>query len=104
MFIKRKKNRSGTVSVVVAEKILGTYKEHVTIGIAKNTEDIDILMSKARDWSDREEERRQSRLDLFGEERKRCEEELVSTERLLSCISNSRTILICKPKRHNSEK
>ena len=27
MFIKRKKNRSGTVSIVVAEKISGYYKE-----------------------------------------------------------------------------
>ena len=30
MFIKRKKNRSGTVSIVVAEKISGYYKELIT--------------------------------------------------------------------------
>ena len=88
MFIKRKKNRSGTVSVVVAEKILGTYKEHVTIGIAKSPEEIDAFVSKARDWINREEERRQPRLDLFGEERRKCEEELSSAEQVLSYITN----------------
>ena len=70
MFIKRKKNRSGTISVVVAEKKSGIYKELITIGIAKDPEDIDSLMSKAREWIDREQERRHPRLDLFGEDRK----------------------------------
>ena len=37
MFVKRKKNRSGTTSVVVAEKSRGNYKELVTIGIAKDS-------------------------------------------------------------------
>ena len=65
MFIKRKKNRSGTISVVVAEKNSGIYKELITIGIAKDPEDLDSLMSKAREWIDREQERRHPRLDLF---------------------------------------
>ena len=37
MFVKRKKNRSGTTSVVVAEKTKGIYKELITIGVAKDT-------------------------------------------------------------------
>ena len=88
MFIKRKKNRSGTISVVVAEKNSGIYKELITIGIAKDPEDIDSLMSKAREWIDREQERRHPRLDLFGEERKGCEAELLNAEQMLSCITN----------------
>ena len=35
MFVKRKKNRSGTTSVVVAEKTKGIYKELITIGVPK---------------------------------------------------------------------
>lgn len=58
MFIKRKKNRSGTVSIVVAEKCSGIYKELITIGIAKSPEDINPLLSKGREWIDREQERR----------------------------------------------
>ena len=45
MFIKKKKNRSGTTSIVVAEKTKGCYKELVTIGIAKDANDIDSLVN-----------------------------------------------------------
>ena len=88
MYVKRKKNRSGTISIVVAEKSSGNYKELITIGIAKNPEEIDTLVSEAREWIDREPKRRQPRLDLFGEERRRCQAELLSAEQMLSCITN----------------
>ena len=88
MFIKRKKNRSGTISVVVAEKNSGIYKELVTIGIAKNPEEVTALTAKGHEWIDREQERRHPRLDLFGEERKGCEAELLNAEQMLSCITN----------------
>ena len=55
MFIKRKKNRSGTVSIVVAEKISGYYKELTTIGIARHQEEIDSLIAKGRKWIDAEQ-------------------------------------------------
>lgn len=64
------------------------YKELITIGIAKNPEEIDTLVSKGREWIDREKERRHPRLDLFGEERRQCETELSSAEHMLSCITN----------------
>ena len=88
MFIRKKKYPSGNVGIVIAEKIDGKMKELVTIGIARSPEEIESLMSKARDWIDREQERRHPRLDLFGEERRRCEEELMNAERMLSCITN----------------
>ena len=50
MFIKRKKNRSGTVSIVVAEKISGYYKKLTTIGIARTQEEIDSLIMKGHKW------------------------------------------------------
>ena len=88
MFIKRKKNRSGTISVVVAEKYPGTYKELITIGIAKSPEEVDTLVSEAREWMDREQRRRYPRLDLFGEGHKGWEAELLNAEQMLSCITN----------------
>ena len=45
MFVKRKKNRSGTTSVVVAEKTKGIYKELITIGVAKDSNEIDSLVN-----------------------------------------------------------
>ena len=85
MFIRRKKYPSGNVGIIVTEKINGKMNELATIGIAKDPEDLDSLMSKAREWIEREQERRHPRLDLFGEERKGCEAELLNAEQMLSC-------------------
>ena len=51
MFIRKKKYPSGNVGIVVAEKINDKMKELATIGIAKESEEIGTLMSKARDWT-----------------------------------------------------
>ena len=88
MFIRKKKYPSGNVGIVVAEKINGRMKELATIGIAKSPEEIDTLMSKGREWIDREQKRRHPRLDLFGEKRSKCEAELLNAEQMLSCITN----------------
>ena len=88
MFIRKKKYPSGNVGIIVVEKIHSKMKELATIGVAKNPEEIDTLVSEAREWIDREQKRRQPRLDLFGEERRRCQAELLSAEQMLSCITN----------------
>ena len=88
MFIRKKKYPSGNVGIVIAEKIDGKMKELATIGIAKKPEEIDTLMSKGREWIDKEQERRHPRLDLFGKERSQCEAELLSAEQVLSRITN----------------
>ena len=88
MFIRKKKYPSGNIGIVIAEKIGGKMKELTRIGIAKNPEEIDVLISKAREWIDKEQERRHPRLNLFGEERRQCEAELMSAEQMLSCITN----------------
>ena len=88
MFVKRKKNRSGSISVVIAEKISGRYSELATIGIAQNEKEVEKFVQEGREWIERENQRRHPRLDLFGEERSGCEAELLSAEQMLSCISN----------------
>ncbi len=50
MFVKRKKNRSGTTSIVVAEKSKGSYRELRTIGIAHNEEEAASLVLQGREW------------------------------------------------------
>ena len=50
MFVKRKKNRSGTTSIVVAEKTKGIYKELITIGVAKDSNEIDSLVNGGPEW------------------------------------------------------
>lgn len=88
MYVKKKKNRSGSTSVVVAEKIKGRYSELTTIGIARDVSEVDSLVAKGKEWIGREQARRHPRLDLFGEEREECEREIAEVERVLSNVSN----------------
>lgn len=88
MFIRRKKHRSGRIGIIVVEKIHGKMKELHTVGIAYDETEVDALIAQGREWIDKEEERRHPRLDLFGEERARCEAELLNAEQMLSCITN----------------
>lgn len=50
MYVKKKKNRSQTTSVVVCEKIKGKYKEHITIGISSDEEEIERLVKQGKEW------------------------------------------------------
>ena len=43
MFIRKKKNRSGTTSVVVVDKIKGAYKEIKPIGTSNDDSEIESL-------------------------------------------------------------
>ena len=88
MFVKRKKNRSGTTSVVVAEKTKGIYKELITLGIAKDSKEIDSLVNAGLDWISKEESRCHPQLDLYGEEREACDREREEVCRVLSNVSN----------------
>ncbi len=76
------------MSVVVAEKTRGRYRELVTIGISHNPEELDALVARGKEWIDNETARRRPRLDLFGEERKKLEAEVTDVERMLACITN----------------
>lgn len=88
MYIRKKKYPSGNVGIIVVEKVRGKMNELVTIGIAKSDDEIDALVNRGHEWIDREKRRRHPYLDLFGEERKKCEQELIDVEQLLSNITN----------------
>ena len=88
MFIRIKRNRSGTTSVVVVEKLRGRYKEIQTVGIAKDESDLSVLRQRGLEWIRRRELELQPELDLFGEERIAMEKEREMTERVLSNIDN----------------
>ena len=50
MFIRKKKNRSGTTSIVVVDKSKGFYREIKTIGTSKEPEEIDLIYRQAEKW------------------------------------------------------
>lgn len=52
MFVRKKKNRSGSVSVVVVDKRGGRFKELLTVGIAKADDEVDTLVQRGQRWID----------------------------------------------------
>lgn len=83
MFIRKKKNRSGTTSIVVVEKRAGIYREITTIGTSNNSSEIASLFKQGKKWiSDHIGEQ-----DVFEVYNKAIEEKQV-TEYLLSNIEN----------------
>jgi len=52
MFIRKRKNKSGTISVVVVDKSSGKFKELKTIGVTSSHENLAELECEARRWMD----------------------------------------------------
>ena len=50
MYIRKKRNRSGTTSVVVVSKSSGKYKEIKSFGCSSSEEDIEYLCDNAAEW------------------------------------------------------
>lgn len=50
MFVRKKTNRSGTISVVVVSKTQGRFTEVKKFGVAKSAEEADVLFQKAQLW------------------------------------------------------
>jgi transposase len=50
MFVRKKPNKSGKVSVQVIEKVKGSYKVAKTIGSSFNSAEIDELVFKGEEW------------------------------------------------------
>lgn len=50
MYVRRKKNRSGTISVVVVSKDTGRYNEIRSFGTASAEDEVDSLCAKAQEW------------------------------------------------------
>ena len=50
MFVRKRRNRSGSTSVVVIDKSSGKQKELVCIGISSDTQEIEELVYKGKEW------------------------------------------------------
>ena len=74
MFIRRKKNRSGTTSVVVVSKSNGKFKELKTIGVGTTELEIESLVLKGKSWM----ESHCGELDIFKSRAKEIEEQQVT--------------------------
>ena len=50
MFVRKKINRSGTISMVVVSKVYGKFTEVKKFGVAKSEEEAEVLYQKAILW------------------------------------------------------
>lgn len=50
MFVRKKKNRSGSVSVAVVDKSRGRFREIMQFGVAHTEAEINALVRQANDW------------------------------------------------------
>ena len=73
MFIRKKKNRSGSTSVVVVDKSRKGFKELVTIGISSDNAEIELLCQEGQKWI----ETHCGHLDFFDQATREQEEKQV---------------------------
>ena len=86
MFIRKKKNRSGSTSVVVVDKSRGLFKEVITIGVSTNEAEIARYYEQAKNWIKAHTGTR----DVFQEQ-----EQAETEEKLIKYfLSNVESILI----------
>jgi transposase len=83
MFIRKKKNPSGVVSVQVIDKSNGQYRVVRTVGSSSDTTEVENLYYEGKKWLSAQSGKR----DMFAEHDRECEEKQV-TEHLLSHIEN----------------
>ena len=82
MFVRKKTNRSGTISVVVVSKAHGKFTEVKKFGVAKSEEEADDMFRKAQLWL--HTHGGQQEFDFDGRRGK----EVKDTERILSNIDS----------------
>lgn len=89
--MRKKKNRSGTVSVIVADKSSGEFKELKTIGVSSDPNEIARLEIKARRWID--EYTGQQSLD-FNESEKALQEAKNTVARIERTLQNTPQVIL----------
>jgi transposase len=83
MFVRKKKNRSGTTSVVVIDKSSGRFRELKTLGVSSDEQEIAELYQQGKKWIDLHLGNR----DMFSLAEQQREEKQV-TEYLLNNVEN----------------
>ena len=88
MFVRCKKNRSGTTSVVVVDKSSGRFREVVTVGVSDDPKEIERLKEDGRVWIRERRLESEPELDLFGDESPSLESEERRIQYVLDHITN----------------
>jgi hypothetical protein len=65
MYVRKKKNKSGIISIQIIDKSSGKYKVIKTIGSSNNSLELGSLLSQGKQWIKKQSE--QLELDLHGQ-------------------------------------
>lgn len=84
MFVRKKKNRSGTTSVVVVDKRGGSFKELHTVGVSSCDDEVEALVRDGRKWID--DHIGIQRIDFDGADAKA--EEIANAEHFLDQVDS----------------
>ena len=83
MYVRKKKNRSGTISIVIVDKSKGQYREVKTIGISSDEKILSELYEQGKKWIVAQK----GEQDMFALYEQQCQEKQV-TEYFLNNIEN----------------
>jgi hypothetical protein len=83
MFVRKKKNRSGTTSIVVIDKSSGLFREVKTIGISSDDQEIASFFEQGKKWI----AMRSGQRDIFVAQAQEIEEKQ-ATDYLINNIEN----------------
>ena len=91
MFIRRRKNKSGSTSVTVVDKSSGKFKELTTIGVSSDPKELDEFERKGRLWIDQ----RTGQLSLdFDETEKAMEAVWETISRIERTLNNTPQVIL----------
>ena len=88
MFVRKKANRSGSISVVVVDKSGGKFKEVHKVGVASDASDVEALIALGNKWIREYEERIHPTIDFDGEIEKRRLEQSTLIDEYFGRIEN----------------
>mgnify|MGYP006916024432 CR=1 FL=1 len=88
MFVRKKKNRSGTTTVVVVEKRAGRHVYVRSIGSSTLPSEIEEMVRQAEEFIKEEERGRKPEFDFDGEEEKALESDREMAEEVFSSIEH----------------
>jgi len=88
MFVRKKANRSGSISVVVVDKSSGKFKEVHKVGVASDASDVEALIVLGNKWIREYEERIHPTIDFDGEIEKRRLEQSTLIDEYFGRIEN----------------
>ena len=88
MFVRKKANRSGSISVVVVDKSGGKFKEVHKVGVASDASDVEALIVLGNKWIREYEERIHPTIDFDGEKEKRRLEQSTLIDEYFGRIEN----------------